>query len=195
MLYFIFAALAAALDQLLKHWAAAALSGGGGLDLIPGVIHLTYVENTGAAFSILSNMRWVLVAVSAVCVIVLAFTLIRYRASALCKLGLAAVLGGAVGNMIDRILTGRVIDMFELEFMNFAIFNVADCFITVGGLVFCVSLLLSPGAKRKKSAGAAAAVSAPPPDEGETHISETTILEEFDLERRLAERDDERGGS
>ncbi|MDR3277828.1 MAG: signal peptidase II [Oscillospiraceae bacterium] len=190
MLYFIFAALAAVLDQLLKHWAAAALSGGGIVDLIPGVIHLTYVENTGAAFSILSNMRWALVAVSAVCVVVLAFVLIRYRASVLCKLGLAAVLGGAAGNMIDRVLTGRVVDMFELEFMNFAVFNVADCFITVGGLVFCVSLLLSPGAKREQGAA-----ESPPPDAEDAILTETRILEDFDLERRLSEHDDEHGGS
>ena len=140
LIYFIIAALIVMLDQASKYFLSMQLSHGETVQLIPGIINMIYVENTGAAFSFLSDMRWVLVSVSAIAVVLLAILLIRYgsKMKLLGSLSLACVLGGAIGNLIDRALFGYVVDFFEFAFVRFAIFNVADIFITVGGIVFCL---------------------------------------------------------
>lgn len=144
MIYFIIAAFIVLLDQASKYLLTMQMSGGGTVELLPGLVRLEYVRNTGAAFSFLSDMRWVLVAVSAVVSVLILVGLIRYRDKMgwAGKLGLAAVLGGAVSNLFDRALFGYVSDFFEFEFVRFAVFNVADIFITVGGVVFCLWYLL-----------------------------------------------------
>jgi len=144
MLCFVFAALVVLLDQLFKRWIFITLAGGGETVLLPGVISLIYVENTGAAFSILADHRWLLVGVSFLASLLLIAILLRYNEGFWGTLGLSAVLGGAVGNLIDRVFNGFVIDMFRpLLFPNFAIFNVADVFITLGGITFCVFFIIS----------------------------------------------------
>jgi hypothetical protein len=77
-----------------------------------------------------------------VCIIALAIAISHYWGNSWGKLALAAILGGAVGNFIDRLALGEVIDMFEFEFVNFAIFNIADVFITLGGIVFIVTFFI-----------------------------------------------------
>lgn len=147
MLYFLIAALIVLLDQAAKYIVTLELTPGIPVELIPGVIRLDYAENTGAAFSFLSDMRWILVGVSVV-VIALIIVLIvsdRWKITHIGKLGLAAILGGAFANLIDRALFGYVVDFFEFEFIRFAIFNVADIFITVGGAVFCIYYLFHKG--------------------------------------------------
>lgn len=146
MLYFIIAALIVMLDQIAKYFITLHVAPGANVQLIPGVIRLTYYENTGAAFSFLSDMRWVLVGVSAVVIILIIIGMIKYKdkIGTVGKLSLAAVLGGAVSHLLDRAILGYVVDFFELEFVRFAIFDVADCFITVGGIVFCIWYLLNP---------------------------------------------------
>jgi signal peptidase II len=149
MIYFILAALIVLLDQMSKYLLTMKLSGGEIDRLLPGLLRMEYVRNTGAAFSFLSDMRWVLVAVSAVVIVLIAVGLIRYRdkIDLVGKLGLAFILGGALSNLADRALFGYVSDFFEFEFVRFAVFNVADIFITVGGVVFCLWYLFS-GSKR-----------------------------------------------
>lgn len=145
MLYFIIAALIVMLDQISKYYLTLQLSSGPDINLIPGVIRLTYQENTGAAFSFMSDMRWVLVGISSVVVIVIIAALIKYRDKfdLVLKLGLAAVLGGAFSNLLDRVIFGYVADFFEFQFVRFAVFNVADIFITIGGIVFCIYYLFN----------------------------------------------------
>jgi len=144
MLCFVFAALVVLLDQLFKRWVFITLAGGGETVLIPGVLSLIYVENTGAAFSMLSDHRWLLVGISFLASLLLIAILLRYNEGFWGTLGLAAVLGGAVGNLIDRVFNGFVIDMFRpLLFPNFAIFNVADIFITLGGITFCIFFIIT----------------------------------------------------
>jgi len=143
MLCFVFAALIVLLDQLFKRWIVLTLSAGGETIIIRGVINLIYVENSGAAFSILPNQRWLLVGIACVAAIILVTILLRYNEGFWGTLGLASVLGGTVGNLIDRVFNGYVVDMFRLRFMNFAIFNIADIFITLGGLTFCVFFIIS----------------------------------------------------
>ena len=143
MLCFVFAALVVLLDQFFKRWIMITLSSGGENVIISGIISLVYVENTGAAFSILANQRWLLAGIAVAAAIILVFILLRYTEGFWGTLGLAAVLGGTVGNLTDRLFRGYVIDMFRTLFMNFAIFNIADIFITLGFLTFCLHFITS----------------------------------------------------
>jgi len=143
MLCFVFAALIVVLDQFFKRWIVMTIEIHGQVDLIPGVICLTHVQNTGAAFSLLSDQRWLLAGISFVVAIILCFILLRYTEGFWGTLGLAAVLGGAVGNLIDRVFYGYVVDMFRPLFIDFAIFNIADIFITLGFLTFSLNFIIS----------------------------------------------------
>jgi len=143
MLCFVFAALVVLLDQFIKHWIVIALPLNGDMDLIPGLVGLTHVENPGAAFTILADQRWLLAGIAFVAALVLIFILLRYNEGFWGTLGLAAVLGGAVGNLIDRVMNGYVVDMFVPLFINFAVFNVADIFITLGGITFCIFFIIN----------------------------------------------------
>jgi len=110
------------------------------VDVLPGVIGLTYVQNRGAAFSSFQGMQWLFA------VIFLLFTVAviwEYRKKAMGFTAfewwcIAAIYGGGLGNMIDRIRMGFVVDMIETEFIKFPVFNVADCFITCG----CIALIV-----------------------------------------------------
>ena len=138
----LFMALIVAADQITKALTVQNIPYGDQAALIPGVVHLTYVRNTGAAFSMFSGMRWLFLALVAayfVCTWVLIRRgTFRRTVELWC---LAAIGGGALGNAVDRALTGKVVDMIELEFMKFAVFNVADCFITCGAAVLIVYIL------------------------------------------------------
>ncbi|MCL2153569.1 MAG: signal peptidase II [Oscillospiraceae bacterium] len=149
MLCFVFAALVVALDQFFKHWVIRALELHGQMDFIPGIIELTHVQNDGAAFSILSNQRWLLAGISFFAAAVLIFVLFRYTEGFLGTLGLSAVLGGTVGNLIDRVFQGYVVDMFNPLFIDFAVFNIADIFLTLGFITFCVNFIISSAKSRK----------------------------------------------
>ena len=114
-----------------------------GETLIPGVLGLRYTRNTGAAFSILSGHPWLL-GVLSFAVIAAAFLILRKRQlTALTAAGLMMMLGGALGNMIDRFFTGYVPDMIEFLFVNFAIFNIADTFLCVGCALTAAGILFS----------------------------------------------------
>jgi signal peptidase II len=131
-----------AVDQGVKYWAVTYLANSAFRPEIPGLIGLTYVQNTGAAFSILQNMRVFFLIITVIVVAVILYALFTGRVQS--KLGqwaLVMITGGALGNFIDRAFVGYVVDMFDLEFMNFAIFNVADSFITVGAVLFCIYML------------------------------------------------------
>jgi len=141
MLIFLFAALVVVVDQLFKRWIVLTVRIDGPMELIPSVIGLRYAENTGAAFGIFSNMRWPLVGVTLALIVVLIIIIRRYNGGFWGSLSLAAILGGGVGNLIDRVFQGYVVDMFELYFINFPIFNVADIFITLGAIVFIVHFI------------------------------------------------------
>lgn len=149
LIYFIIASLIVLLDQMSKYFLTLQFAGGTTAELLPGLVRMEYMRNTGAAFSFLQDMRWVLVGVSAVVIVFIVVGLIRYRDRIdwVGKLGLAAILGGAFSNLIDRAFFGYVADFFEFEFVRFAVFNVADTFITVGGIVFCLWYLFRGGKK------------------------------------------------
>jgi len=181
MLCFLFAALIVVLDQFFKRWVTITLASGGETVIIENVISLIYVENTGAAFSILANQRWLLVGLAFIAAIVLIAILLRYTDGFWGTLGLAAVLGGTVGNLIDRVFNGYVVDMFRWTlFFEFAIFNIADIFITLGFITFCIHFIVTA----TKSAALAKASANAAPDE---QLDE--IYSDFDLTDDIGDPD------
>ena len=112
--------------------------------LISGVLAFTYAENTGMAFSLLSGRSWLLGLLSAAVIVLGLIALRRYRLGPLPSVAAMLMLGGAAGNMIDRLLHGYVVDMFEVLLFRFAIFNVADAALTVGCVLMAASLLFNP---------------------------------------------------
>jgi signal peptidase II len=159
MLYLFAALLAAAaigLDQLTKYLVVQHIALGEKVSLLPGIVHLTYIKNSGAAFSMLEGQRWPLVVLTVVTLGVIVFVLAkRYVSHPLGVLTLAAIAGGAVGNLIDRVRFGYVVDMIEVEFMHFAVFNVADMFVTCGGVLFCIYVIFFFGKDEKNRLGGA----------------------------------------
>lgn len=130
------------LDQLTKFLAVRYLQPVGSYPLWRGVLHLTYVENRGAAFGMLSNQRWVFMVFSSIAIVGLTVYLFRFcRENRWVKVAIAMIIGGGIGNMIDRICRGYVVDMFDLEFMSYPIFNLADCFVVVGVILGAVYYL------------------------------------------------------
>lgn len=140
-MYYLLAICLIVIDQLVKLWVRSAIPLGQSIPFIPYVMDLAYVQNTGAAFSIFSQHTWILTLISLVGSVFLAILLWKnYFPGWVGKLSLSLVLAGAVGNLIDRALLGYVTDMFQTTFINFAVFNVADICVVVGGflLVFYV---------------------------------------------------------
>ena len=143
MLCFLFATLIVALDQFFKHWIMRTLDVGEvGPEVIPGIMGLTRWENDGAMLNILSGQQWLLAGIAFGAAIVLIMILLRYNEGFWGTLGLAAVLGGTIGNLIDRIFNdGKVVDMFRTLFIDFPIFNIADIFITLGFITFLIHFI------------------------------------------------------
>lgn len=140
------------LDQVVKLWIRLTLDEYESMPFLPGVMDLTFVPNTGAAFSILENYTWLLSIVSAAASVALLLALLlRVVPGFFGQLALALLLGGAVGNLIDRVCLGYVVDMFHLQFMKFAVFNVADIGVTCGGAILLL-VVLRQWKKEKKEA-------------------------------------------
>lgn len=115
---------------------------GRSVTIIPGVLDFTFVKNYGAAFGMMSNSRWIFMSVSVVFIFVLIYVLKQsYSKSKLYNVSLAMLLGGGIGNMIDRIFVGYVVDFIEVTFVDFAVFNIADSCITIGAALFAVYLV------------------------------------------------------
>lgn len=138
-------ALAAAgivvLDQLVKRWTVVRLALGESADFIPHLLNLRYVRNFGAAWSSFSGARWLLVGVTTLGMLALAWLLVKVVRHPLGVWSLTAIIGGGVGNLIDRVRLGYVVDMIECAFMDFPVFNVADCFVVCGTAVALVYYL------------------------------------------------------
>ncbi|TCS84391.1 signal peptidase II [Tepidibacillus fermentans] len=133
MLYYIVSFVVVLIDQLSKWMVVHNMALYESIPLIEGWFHITSTRNRGAAFSILQNQRVFFIILTLVVVIFLVYYIwqIRYTQK-LFALGLALILGGAIGNLIDRVLTGEVIDFIDVRIINFAIFNIADSAITIG---------------------------------------------------------------
>ena len=132
-----------ALDQWTKYLVVQNIAEYGHVDAIPGLFHLTYVKNTGAAFSSMDGMRWLFVVIFVALTVALAYEYFKKPMpfNKFERWCIAAVYAGGLGNIIDRVFLGYVVDMIEVDFMRFAVFNVADCFITCGAIAMMISLL------------------------------------------------------
>lgn len=152
-------------DQITKYLAVKYLSIRATLPIWEGVFHLTYSENTGAAFGILKGHRWVFLVFSTIAICVLTVYLFRgisYLSDKredgsyppLAPLGgvaIAMIVSGGIGNMIDRTLAGYVVDFIDVRLINFAYFNIADSFVTVGALLLGVHLIFPLFQAKKKA--------------------------------------------
>lgn len=135
MPYIFLTILLVAADQLVKYLVLTHIPLGGSVPFIPYVMDLTYVQNTGAAFSMLSDHTWLLTLCSVVMSVILAVAVWKkFFSHPLGRTALTLVLAGAIGNLIDRAMRGFVVDMFHTLFMEFAVFNVADICVVVGGI-------------------------------------------------------------
>ena len=145
------------LDRLTKAWAMGPLRAAGDLPLWEGVFHFHYTENRGAAFGMFQGMGWAFIAITVLALAVVAVVLWKTRGKmhpllAVC-LGLLA--GGAVGNLIDRLWLGYVVDFLYFKLINFAIFNVADACITSGAIGLALYVLFVHERYKARQAGSA----------------------------------------
>ena len=131
------------IDQLTKWLAVVYLQGEPSFPLWREVLHFTYVENRGMAFGMLANHRWVFMVFSTVAIIALTVYLFRFRPEGRwMQISMAFIIGGGIGNMIDRIFLGYVIDFIDFTLIDFAVFNVADSFVCVGAGMMIVALVI-----------------------------------------------------
>ena len=138
-----------AMDQLSKSLAVNMLGQVGAVQSFnPHFIRFEYRENTGMAWGLLPNARVYFIIVTLILAAFLVFLLVRYRKllPKLSKVALTVILSGAIGNLIDRIFLGYVRDFIAFDFIEFPVFNIADCCVTIGAVLLAVSLLLTkPG--------------------------------------------------
>ena len=140
--YALFAGAIAAADQLTKYLVVRYIPLYQKLPLLPGVLGLTHMQNQGAAFSSFQGMQWLFALIFLIFTLAILYEYFK-KPMPFTKLErwcVAAIYGGGLGNMIDRVRLGYVVDMVETEFMEFPVFNLADCFITCGCVVLMAHL-------------------------------------------------------
>ena len=130
------------LDQLVKSYVVQNIALGEIKSWIPNLVSLTYLQNRGAAFSILQDQQLLFAVITLVVVVGAIWYLHKHMEDSFWMvLGLTLIIAGGLGNFIDRISQGFVVDMFHLDFINFAIFNVADSYLTVGVIILLIAML------------------------------------------------------
>ena len=146
-------ALGVGLDQLTKFLSVVFLKPITTQPIIKNVIHLTYVENRGAAFGMFADQRWIFITVSTVAIIaMLLYLYFGHAENIFMAVSLAMIISGGIGNMIDRLALGYVVDFIDFRLINFAVFNGADSFVCVGAGLLILSLIL-PEIKRRRTRG------------------------------------------
>lgn len=155
--YLLAVVLVIAADQALKFWTVANIPLNAApedeIPMIPGLVHLTYIRNTGAAFGMMQGGRWLfLLLLAAFCVLVVWAIRTNKLTDEFQRILAVLAVGGAIGNGIDRAAYGYVVDMFEVEFMNFAVFNLADAVLCVACFLFVIAVLLEDWRQKKRPA-------------------------------------------
>ena len=136
------AAVLVVIDQLIKHWATAALLPVGNMDVLPGIVELRYCLNDGMAFSMLAGKQALLIGMTSVMLVVVTVMLFTRKMPVWERISWTLILGGGVGNLIDRVLNGVVVDYINLLFMQFAVFNFADICVCVGVGLWVLEIFL-----------------------------------------------------
>ena len=143
ILYSLIIAVGIILDQLTKLLSVKFLKIVDTVPLIKNVLHLTYVENRGAAFGMFADRRWVFMVTSVIMIIGLsAFLYLGHAETKLYEISIAMIISGGLGNMIDRVALGYVVDFIDFRLINFAVFNGADSFVCVGAGLLVLALIL-----------------------------------------------------
>ncbi|MBN2898912.1 MAG: signal peptidase II [Clostridia bacterium] len=153
MVYAVMIVIMVALDRWSKIWAQDVLTKVDTIPVIQNVFHMTYVENRGAAFSILNGRVGFLILFTGLVLVVLFFLLflgVKKEESKVLLMALTAIIGGAIGNIYDRAILGYVVDYFDFRLINFAVFNVADVFVVCGSILLGIYLIFIEGKKAKK---------------------------------------------
>lgn len=133
------------LDQLSKWLCVRLLMPVGRVHLIPHLLDLTYVENSGAAFGMLKDHRWVFMVISVIALVAMTWILTTFKEKkqTLYAVAVSMILAGGIGNMIDRVRLGYVIDFIDISpLFSFAVFNIADSFVCIGAALLVLALLL-----------------------------------------------------
>lgn len=131
-----------AADQAVKFWVVAHLAEGASAPLIPGFVELLRLHNYGAAWSSFSGMRWFLIILTSVLMVILAVVLVKKIVRhPLGRTALVLILAGGIGNLIDRVRLGYVVDMFNFQFMSYPVFNVADICVVCGVILLVIYYL------------------------------------------------------
>ena len=152
--YFLISALLVGLDQWSKYLTVQNISLGETKEFIPGFLSLTHLRNTGAAWSLLEGKMIFFYVITVIVSVVIIYLLIKnYKQSIWYSVGLSFVLAGAIGNFIDRVRLGYVVDMLQTDFMNFPIFNVADSTLVVGVICIFIYLILDEKAAKEGKNG------------------------------------------
>ncbi len=127
------------IDQVTKYLTVQNIELGQVIEFIPNIVSLTYIRNTGAAFSILEGQMWFFYIVTIIVIGVLIYYMYtEAKKDRMLGILLSFILAGAIGNFIDRLMLQYVVDMIKLEFIDFAIFNVADSYLTVGVILLFI---------------------------------------------------------
>ena len=143
MPYILAIVLCVAADQAVKSYVVSHLALYESAPLLPGVVELFHIQNTGGGFSILAGHTWILTALTAVLMAGIAWVLVKKKfPHPLAMWTLTAILGGGLGNLIDRVRLGYVVDMFNFQFMSYPVFNVADILVVCGVIGFAIYYLL-----------------------------------------------------
>jgi signal peptidase II len=144
-----------ALDRAVKWLEIAGMSIGDSIEAVPGVLNLTYVANRGVGFGLFQGSIWLPIAVSVLVLAIAAVVLARtHPLTTLPAVGWGLLCAGAIGNLMDRLFFGHVVDIFELAFIRYPVFNVADIFVTCGSIALIVWLLLGRDDGRDEAFGA-----------------------------------------
>ncbi len=143
MLYFIIIPLILALDIFTKYLSSFYFKVSE-IEVIKNILYFTYVENRGAAFGIMQNKQWFFILVTLILIFVMVIYILKLKPqSKLLKLSLSFIIGGGIGNLIDRMLKGYVVDFIDVRIINYPVFNIADCFVVVGAILLCIYILFS----------------------------------------------------
>ncbi|MCK8618236.1 signal peptidase II [Apilactobacillus kunkeei] len=129
------------IDQAIKIWISANISETSSTTIIPGVLSITNLHNSGAAWSILEGQQWLFSIITLVAVVAIVYFMIKLKGRNLYLTSTTILLAGILGNFINRFLQGYVVDMFQVDFINFPVFNFADICITFGIILLFFAIL------------------------------------------------------
>lgn len=150
MLYELIIILLIGIDQLSKVWALKSLKEIGSIPIIQNIFHLTYVENRGAAFGMLQNNQTIFIIVALAASVFGLYYLHTKKVNILGRAGIILIISGAIGNLIDRVRLGFVVDYFDFRFIWEYVFNVADVFVVLGTIMLCAYIIFFDEEKQVK---------------------------------------------